>query len=116
MNLTGKASASAKTTTLSWRWTIPKPCKPPRTRLTPEVIRQRLEYWTLVLGPKFSRRERAAMNLRRFYPVRQVEYCRNFIFKRHLAIHRLSERRSALGLWRLTAHTISELFGTRLTR
>jgi hypothetical protein len=33
------------------------------------VIRERLEYWTLVLGPKFSRRERAALNLRRFYAV-----------------------------------------------
>src|SRR5438876_1236349 len=85
-------------------------------RFTPEVIRQRLEYWTLVLGPKFSRRERAAMNLRRFYAVRQVEYCRNFIFKRHFPIHRLFERSCELGLWRLTAQKISEIFGTRLTR
>jgi hypothetical protein len=85
-------------------------------RMTPEVIRERLEYWTLVLGPKFSRRERAAMNLRRFYAVRQVEYCRNFIFKRHFPIHRLFERSCELGLWRLTAHKISEIFGTRLTR
>jgi hypothetical protein len=27
-------------------------------RFTPERIRERQEYWTLVLGPKFSRRER----------------------------------------------------------
>ena len=85
-------------------------------RFTPEVIRQRLEYWTLVLGPKFSRRERAAMNLRRFYAVRQVEYCRNFIFKRHFPIHRLFKHSCELGLWRLTAQKISEIFGTRLTR
>jgi len=85
-------------------------------RLTPQVIRERLEYWTLVLGPKFSRRERAAMNLRRFYAARQVEYCRNFIFKRHFPIHRIFERSCELGLWRLTAHKISEIFGTRLTR
>jgi hypothetical protein len=85
-------------------------------RFTPELIRERLEYWTLVLGPKFSRRERAAMNLRRFYAVRQVEYCRNFIFQRHFPIHRLFERSCELGLWRLTAHKISEVFGTRLTR
>src|SRR6266567_4193127 len=69
-----------------------------------------------VLGPMFSRRERAAMNLRRFYAVRQVEYCRNFIFKRHFPIHRLFERSCELGLWRLTAQKISEIFGTRLTR
>lgn len=85
-------------------------------RLTPQVIRERLEYGTLVLGPKFSRRERAAVNLRRFYAVRQVEYCRNFIFKRHFPIHQIFERSCELGLWRLTAHKISEIFGTRLTR
>ena len=45
-------------------------------RLTWEVIRDRLDYWTLVLGPKFSKRERGAMNLRRFYAVNQIEYCR----------------------------------------
>src|SRR6201984_1098188 len=56
------------------------------------------------------------MNLRRFYAVRQVEYCRNFIFKRHFPIHRLFERSCELSLWRLTAHKISEIFGTRLTR
>jgi hypothetical protein len=85
-------------------------------RLTPALIRERLEYWTLVLGPKFSRRERAAANLRRFYAVRQVEYCRNFIFRRHFPIHRLFERSCELGLWRLTADQISEIFGTRLDR
>ena len=41
-------------------------------RLSSEVIRQRLDYWTLILGPKFSKRERAAMNLRRFYAVSQI--------------------------------------------
>ena len=25
-------------------------------RIDPDVIRQRLDYWTLVLGPKFSKR------------------------------------------------------------
>lgn len=49
------------------------------------VIRKRLNYWTLILGPKFSRRERAAMNLSRFYAVSQVEYCRNFVFKTPLS-------------------------------
>ena len=49
-------------------------------RLSPEIIRQRLDYWTLVLGPKFSKKERAAINLRRKYSLNQVEYCLNFIF------------------------------------
>jgi hypothetical protein len=47
-------------------------------RLTGEVIGERLDYWTLLLGPKFSKRERGAMNLHRFYAVNQIEYCRQF--------------------------------------
>lgn len=85
-------------------------------RLTPDVIRARLEYWTLILGPKFSKRERAAMNLRRFYAVNQIEYCRNFIFQRHFPIHRIFERSCEIGLWRLTANKISEIFGSRITK
>jgi hypothetical protein len=84
-------------------------------RLTPDVIRARLEYWTLILGPKFSKRERAAINLRRFYAVNQIEYCRNFIFKRHFPIHRIFERSCEISLWRLTANKISEIFGHRIT-
>jgi len=85
-------------------------------RLTPQIIRQRLDYWTLVLGPKFSRREREAMNLSRFYAVAQIEYCRNFIFKRRFPIHKLFERGCEIGLWRLSAHKIAEVFGLRLTK
>jgi hypothetical protein len=80
------------------------------------VIRKQLDYGTLILGPKFSKKERAAIHLSRFYAVHQVEYCRNFIFKRHFPIHKLFERACELGLWRLTAHKISEIFGLRLTK
>jgi hypothetical protein len=85
-------------------------------RLTGELIGERLDYWTLLLGPKFSKRERSAMNLHRFYAVNQIEYCRNFIFKRHFPIHRIFERSCEIGLWRLTAHKISEIFGVRVTK
>jgi hypothetical protein len=85
-------------------------------RLSPELIRKQLDYWTLILGPKFSKKERGAMNLSRFYAVNQIEYCRNFIFKRHFPIHKVFERSCELGLWRLTAHKISEIFGVRLTK
>jgi hypothetical protein len=85
-------------------------------RLTGEVIRERLDYWTLRLGPKFSKREPGAMNLHRFYAVNQIEYCRNFIFKRPFPIHRIFERSCEIGLWRLTAHKISEILGIRVTR
>jgi hypothetical protein len=85
-------------------------------RLSPQIIRQRLDYWTLILGPKFSKRERAQMNLSRFYAIAQIEYCRNFIFKRHFPIHKIFERSCEIGLWRLTANKISEIFGVRLDK
>src|ERR1700745_2122360 len=85
-------------------------------RLTPEIIRKRLDYWTLILGPKFSLKERRQLNLSRFYAIAQIEYCRNFIFKRHFPIHKLFERSCELGLWRLTADKIAEVFGTRVSR
>ena len=82
-------------------------------RLDPELIRQRLEYWTLVLGPKFSKKDRAAINLRRAYSLNQVEYCRNFIFRRHFPIHKIFERSCELGVFRLTADVITQIFGVR---
>jgi len=85
-------------------------------RFKPDIIRQRLDYWVFVLGPKFSKRERQAMNLNRFYAINQIEYCRNFIYKRHFPIHKIFERGCELGLWSLTAHKISEIFGFRLTK
>ena len=85
-------------------------------RLSPDIIRKQLDYWTLILGPKFSKKERGRMNLSRFYAIAQIEYCRNFIFKRHFPIHKIFERSCELGLWRLTAHRISEIFGVRLNK
>jgi hypothetical protein len=69
-------------------------------RLSPAIIRKQLDYWTLILGPKFS----------------QKGYCRNFIFKRHFPIHKIFERSCEIGLWRLTANRISEIFGVRLNK
>src|SRR5712671_4148381 len=85
-------------------------------RLSPATIRKQLDYWTLILGPKFSKKERDQMNLSRFYAIAQIEYCRNFIFKRHFPIHKIFERSCEIGLWRLTANRISEIFGVRLNK
>ena len=85
-------------------------------RLSPALIREQLDYWTFILGPKFSKKERAQMNLSRFYAIAQIEYCRNFIFKRHFPIHKIFERSCEIGLWRLTANRISEIFGVRLNK
>jgi hypothetical protein len=83
-------------------------------RLTAEVIRKRLDYWTRVLGPKFSREDRAAVHLRREYSLNQVEYCRNFVFRRHFPIHQIFERSCEMGLFRLTADTVARIFGVRV--
>jgi hypothetical protein len=85
-------------------------------RLSPQIIRARLDYWTLIVGPKFSAKERKAINLSRFYAITQIEYCRNFIFKRNFPIHKLFTRSCELGLWRLTADKMATIFGTRLAR
>jgi hypothetical protein len=85
-------------------------------RLSPEIIRKQLDYWTFLLGPKFSKKERGQVNLSRFYAISQVEYCRNFIFKRHFPIHKIFERSCEIGLWRLTANRISQIFGVRLDK
>jgi len=61
-------------------------------RLSEQVLRKRLDHWTFLLGPKFSQKERQAVKLSRGYSINQVEYCRNFIFKRNAPIHKTFER------------------------
>jgi hypothetical protein len=82
-------------------------------QLDRETIRQRLDYWTLVFGPKFSKTERATIHLRRAYSLNQVEYCRNFIFRRSFPIHQIFERSAELRVFRLTADVITQIFGVR---
>jgi hypothetical protein len=83
-------------------------------RLSPQLIRKQLDYWTWLVGPKFSQKDRAAINLSRHYSLQQIEYCRNFIFRRNFPIHKLFERSCDLGLFRLTTDKLSQMFGFRL--
>ena len=85
-------------------------------RFTPKLLQERFDYWTLLLGPKFSKRERQTMKLHRFYAFCQVEYCLNFIFRKTFPIHKLFERSCELGLLELTADKVSHIFGQRITR
>jgi hypothetical protein len=80
-------------------------------RLNGEVIQKRLNYWTVLLGPKFTKQDRRAAKLERSYYVHQVEYCQNFIFKRHHPIRKIFERSCELGLWSLTGERIWRAFG-----
>ncbi len=82
-------------------------------RLSPEIIRKRLDYWTLLIGPKFSKKDREAINLTRQYSIQQVEYCRNLIFRRTFPIHKLFERSCDIGLLRLVPDKITQIFGFR---
>jgi len=82
-------------------------------RLSPAIIRKRLDYWTHVLGPTCSPTDRTAVNLRREYSLNQIEYCRNFVFRRHFPIHQIFERSCELGVFRLTADVITQIFGVR---
>jgi hypothetical protein len=71
----------------------------------------------LELGvPKFSKKDRHAINLGRYYSLQQVEYYRNLIFRRNFPIHKLFERSCDLGLLRLSADRIAQVFGWRLHR
>ncbi len=96
-----------------YRSPIHKRCKAAADSLSAEIIRKRLDYWTLVLGPKFSKKDRAAVLLRRDYSLNQVQYCRNFIFRRNSPIRKIFERSCELGVFRLTAEKITQIFGVR---
>ena len=85
-------------------------------RLHAPLLRERLDYGTAQLAPQFPSSVRRAMNRNRFYSLSQVEYCRNFVFRRHFPLHHLFQRSCDLGLGRLTADHLSQIFGFRLTR
>ena len=81
-------------------------------QLTGKLMQDRIDYWALIVAPKFSARERAACaGLHRVYAGMQIEYCRNFIFKRHWPIRSIFQRSCELGLYLLTADRIAVLFG-----
>lgn len=86
-------------------------------RLDGPTLQQRIDYWTLIVAPKFSARERAACGgLHRLYVMEQIEYARNFIFKRSWPIRSIFQRSCELGLYLLTADRIVALFGKPNTR
>jgi hypothetical protein len=82
--------------------------------LSAKLIRSRLEYWSLIVGPKFSKSDRHTTPLSRYYSLQQLEYCRNLIFRRNFPIHKLFERSCDLGLLRLSADRIAQVFGWRV--
>jgi hypothetical protein len=83
-------------------------------KLSAEIIGKRLDYWTWLVGPKFSKTDRQAINLKRHYSIQQIEYCRNLIFRRNFPIHKLFERSCDIGLLRMLPDKITQIFGFRI--
>ena len=94
----------------------PKALQAAADKLSSSTIEKRLNYWTWLLGPKFSEKDRKAINLCRAYSINQIEYCRNFIFKRNFPIHKMFEQSCEMGLFRLAADKVAHLFGVRVTK
>jgi len=95
----------------------PKALQQAADQLDGKILQQRIDYWALILGPKFSPRERlACAGLHRVYAGMQMEYCRNFIFQRHWPIRSIFQRSCELGLYLLTADRIAVLFGQQKRR
>ena len=70
-------------------------------RLSPEIIRERLDY--LILGPKFSHKERKGMNLRRFTPSPRSSTAATSS-SNATSRSRSLRAQLELALWRMTAH------------
>jgi hypothetical protein len=94
----------------------PKALQAAADKLSAAIIEKRLNHWSWLLCPKFSEKDRKAVNLQREYSINQIEYCRNFIFKRHFPIHKIFERSCELGLFRLSADKVAHIFGVRVSK
>src|SRR3954447_11398479 len=93
----------------------PKALQAAADKLSAPIIEKRLNYWTWLLGPKFSDKDRKAVNLNRKYSINQIEYCRNFIFKRNFPIHKIFGRPARWGssAWQATRWLTSLGYASR---
>ena len=94
----------------------PKALQAAADKLSAAIIEKRLNYWSWLLCPKFSEKDRKAVDLHRDYSINQIEYCRNFIFKRHFPIHKIFEQSCEMGLFRMAADKVAYIFGVRVTK
>lgn len=94
----------------------PKKLQQIADQLSPQIIKERLDHWSAIVGPRFSEQEHQSLNLDRFYSISQIEYCRNFIFKGHISIKNMFERACELSLIHITSDKIARIFGQRITQ
>ncbi len=82
----------------------------------PEVLSIQSRFSSDCVKSRCLKLLRAQINLRRDYSINQVECCRNFVFKRRFPIHKIFERSCDLGLFRLTADKVAQIFGLRVNQ
>jgi len=85
-------------------------------RLTAELLRERCDYWTAQLAPRFSARERAALPLTYRYSIAQIELATDVVFRRSAPLKALFRRAVDIGLLLGGADRTTHLFGRRVTR
>src|SRR5437763_14898403 len=69
----------------------PKALQAAADKLSAGIIEKRLNYWSWLLAPKFSEKDRKAVNLRRHYSNQSDPKLPQFVFKRHFPIHKIFE-------------------------
>lgn len=85
--------------------------------LTPELIRERCDYWATRLAPAFSQEERDGAHLDHYhYSVAQVEYAYDTIFRDHVPLEAMFRRLGELGALLGGADRTMTTFGRRIDR
>lgn len=84
--------------------------------LSPDVLRERCDYWTEQLTPRFSDREREAISPTYRYSIAQIELATDVIFKRSAPLRALFHRAVDIGLLLGGADQATHLFGRRINR
>ncbi len=85
-------------------------------RLGPDLLRERCDYWASQLTPRFSDREREAINPTYRYSMAQIELATDVVFKSSTPLRELFRRAVDIGLLLGGADHTTHLFGRRINR
>jgi hypothetical protein len=85
-------------------------------KLSADIIRKRLDYWILILGRSSPPRNVSSSTCHAFMRSPRSSIAATSPSSATSPIHKLFERSCSLGLWRLTADNLAEIFGTRVHR
>ncbi len=85
-------------------------------RLTHSLLRERCDYWTTQLAPRFSAEEQRALHPSYRYSIGQIELATDVVFKRSAPLKALFRRAVEIGLLLGGADQATHLFGRRINR